>query len=91
MTTTVVFAAYAAALLLALWLLYWRHVAWYWHVLAVVLALVIGLIPTPEAMAGNRLYDLVVGCLFVFLMAWGLGEIFMHGRHRRRSPPGDQG
>ncbi|MCS7316541.1 MAG: hypothetical protein RMI94_15485, partial [Bryobacterales bacterium] len=67
MTTTVVFAAYAAALLVALWLLYRRHVAWYWHVLAVIVALVIGLIPTPEVMAGNRLYDLLVGCLFVFL------------------------
>ncbi len=83
MTTTVVFAAYAAALLVALWLLYRRHVAWYWHVLAVIVALVIGLIPTPEAMVGNRVFDLVVGSLFVFLMAWGLGEIFMHGRHRQ--------
>lgn len=83
MTQTVVFAAYAASLVLALWLLYRSHVRWYWHVLAVVVALVIGLIPTPEPFVGNRLFDLIVGSLFVFLMTWGLGEIFMHGCHRR--------
>ncbi len=82
MTTTVVFSAYAAAFLLALWLLYRRHVAWYWHAAAVVLALILGLIPTPEVFVGSRVFDLTVGSLFVFLMTWGLGEIFLHGRHR---------
>jgi len=83
-TTTVVFAAYAVAFFVALWLLYRSHVRWYWHVLAVVLAFVVGLIPTPAPFVGSRVFDLVVGSLFVFLVTWGLGEIFMHGRHRRR-------
>jgi len=83
-TTTVVFAAYAAAFFVALWLLYRWHLSWYWHVLAVALALGVGLIPTPAPFVGSRVFDLVVGCLFVFLITWGLGEIFMHGRHRRR-------
>lgn len=84
MSTTVVFAGYAGALALALFLLYWFHTRWYWHLLSVAVALVIGLIPTPEPLVGKRIYDMVVGCLIVFLMAWGLGEIFLHKHHRKR-------
>ncbi len=83
MSTTVVFAAYAVSVVLALLLLYLHHVRWYWHVLGIVVALVIGLIPTPEPLVGKRIYDMVVGCLFVFLITWGVGEIFMHRYHRR--------
>ncbi|MGB9604775.1 MAG: hypothetical protein ACP5U2_05130 [Bryobacteraceae bacterium] len=83
MTLTVVLTAYAASLVLALWLLYRYHAPWYWHVLAVVAALGIGLIPTPAPFVGSRVFDMVVGSLFVFLTAWGWGEIFLHRHHRR--------
>jgi len=83
-SSTIVFSAYAASLILALLLLYWFHARWYWHVLSVALALAIGLAPPPEALAGRPVFDLVIGCLFVFLMVWGLGEIFVHRHHRRR-------
>lgn len=88
MSTTVVFSAYAAALILALLLLYWFHARWYWHVLSVALALIIGLTPPPEALAGRPGVDLLVGCTFVFLLVWGLGEIFMHRHHRMRKSGG---
>ncbi len=83
MSTTVVFSAYAGSVVLALLLLYLFHARWYWHVLSVAVALFIGLIPTPDPLVGKRIYDLIVGCLFAFLITWGLGEIFMHRHHRR--------
>lgn len=84
MSTTVVFSAFAGSFVLALLLLYCFHARWYWHVLSVAAALVIGLTPPPESLAGRPLVDLLVGCLFVFLLVWGVGEIFMHRYHRGR-------
>jgi hypothetical protein len=70
-----VFLLYAAAVLGALLLLYFFHARWYWHVLSVVLALAIGLappawIPLPAAWGMSR--DVVLGCVFLFLVVWGL-------------------
>jgi len=84
-STSIVFSAYAAAFVLALLLLYWFHARWYWHVLSVALALAIGLMPPPAGLAGRPGFDLAVGCVFVFLMVWGIGEIFLHRYHRERS------
>ncbi|MGA2267584.1 MAG: hypothetical protein ABSH44_03840 [Bryobacteraceae bacterium] len=46
--------------------------AWYWHVLAVAVALGIGLMPGTallQTTGGALLYDVV----FIFLMIWGIG------------------
>ncbi|MEK7407822.1 MAG: hypothetical protein AAB225_22360 [Acidobacteriota bacterium] len=85
MGTTVVFLAYGCALVLALVLLYFVHARWYFHVLSIALALAVGLWPPPEGLAGRPLFDLLVGCLFVFLLIWGIGAPFFRPMHRRRS------
>jgi hypothetical protein len=54
----------------------WRFggARWYWHLGAVVLALAVGLMPQIEGMQGMA-YDIVIGCLFIFLFIWGAGII----------------
>jgi hypothetical protein len=63
----------AVALALPIYLLYrFRSQAWYWHVLAVIVALVIGNMPgTPllQTEGGSLLY----GFWFIILMVWGVG------------------
>ena len=72
MSTLVVFAVYGCSAGLALLLLYlFRRRAWYWHVMSVLLAMVIGLIPGPEAWQSPAT-DLTVGAIFVFLFLWGI-------------------
>jgi hypothetical protein len=62
-------------LALPIYLLYqFRSQAWYWHLLAVIVALVIGLMPGTtllETLGGSMLY----GFVFVFLMLWGIGGL----------------
>jgi len=66
---------YALSFVAAVVLL-WRFggARWYWHLGALALALVIGLMPQIEGMQGTA-YDIVVGCLFIFLFIWGAGII----------------
>lgn len=54
----------------------WRFggARWYWHLAAVVLALAVGLMPQIEGWQGKA-YDIVIGCLFIFLFVWGAGVI----------------
>ena len=70
-----IFLEAVVALALPIYLLYqFRSQAWYWHVLAVIVALVIGLMPGTallESLGGSMLY----GFVFVFLMIWGIGGL----------------
>ena len=85
MNFSMVALAYAAAFAVALFLL-WRfsNIKWYWHVLAVVLAVGLGLMP-PLPVSSTAVYDMVVGSLFLLLIVWGIGEpvfkIFHIHRH----------
>ena len=70
-----VFLLYGIAVLAALALLFFFHANWYWHLGSVILALGIGMappgwIPLPAAWGIAR--DVVVGCIFLFLISWGL-------------------
>ena len=83
-----VLLAYACAAALALTLLYCFHARWYWHVVSVAAALAIGLlppemIPIPPAWGVSR--DLIVGCVFLFLIVWGLGAALFRRHHQ--APP----
>lgn len=74
MTTGIVVLCYTGVFVLAAWLL-WRfsHVRWYWHLMSIVLAFGIGLMPMREAW--NRpAFDLLIGSLFLLLLFWGAGE-----------------
>ncbi len=65
---------YAGVLILSAWLL-WRfsHVRWYWHVLGIVVAIGIGLMPMREAWNRPSI-DLLIGAVILLLLCWGAGE-----------------
>jgi Zn-dependent protease with chaperone function len=72
------------AVVIPIYLLYrFRPQAWYWHVLAVILALVIGLMPG-TALLQTEGGSLLYGFSFIILMVWGVGgPIAMLFRRRR--------
>ena len=73
---------YGLAFCLAMAALYFYHANWYWHVLAILVALLIGLTPMPVEWQGPVL-DLSVGFVFTFLFLWGAAApLFRH------HPPG---
>ena len=75
---------YLAAVILPIWLLYRFHSrSWYWHLLAVAVALTIGLMPSTSLLlttAGTFLY----GFVFFFLMVWGIGGLAPLRWHRKK-------
>ena len=63
------------AVVIPIYLLYRFHsLAWYWHVLAVVVALVIGNMPG-TALLQTEGGSLLYGFVFVLLMVWGVGGL----------------
>jgi hypothetical protein len=65
----------AFAVFIPIYLLYrFRSQAWYWHVLAIIVALVIGLMPG-TALLQTEGGSLLYGFWFVFLMVWGIGGL----------------
>jgi hypothetical protein len=81
----VAMAVYGTSLILSLGLLYYfGSKAWYWHALSVMVAVAIGLAPTPEALWG-KVYDLTVGFVFTFLLLWGVLPLapFLRAPHYR--------
>ena len=64
-----------AALAIALLLLkHFGSAHWSWHVLSIVAALGLGLMPAPEALQGPAV-DVAFGFVFILLMAWGIGGL----------------
>ncbi len=82
MPTALVFAVYGVAALLALFLLYqFRATHWYLHVLSLVIALVVGLIPIPPEWH-VPVIELMFGAIFLFFFAWGIcAPLFPHRHH----------
>jgi hypothetical protein len=82
MNSFLVLLAYAFALGLASFLLYWfGPLSWYWHGLSVALAMTVGLIPPLDGLRGP-LYDLAVGFVFILSFVWGAGGAFVtHAHH----------
>ena len=79
-----VFLIYGAMAVLALALLYFFHANWYWHVLSVVVALAIGMmppnmIPVPAEWGATR--DIILGSLFTFLVIWGIAAPLFRRHH----------
>ncbi len=72
MSSLLAFAAYGIAVAIAFWLsTTGRALGWYWYVLGVCLAFVLGFIRFPEEWSGPVL-DIAVGSAFVFLFTFGL-------------------
>lgn len=84
MTTWTVVLCYSGAILISVWLL-WRfsHVRWYWHMLSVLVAVGIGLMPMKESWSRPTM-DLLIGSFFLLLLAWGAGELAFRIFHIHR-------
>ncbi len=81
MKTSWIFLTYGGAALLALVLLYFaRARRWYWHILSILVALVIGLVPIPEQLNTPQ-GSLYIGFAFTFLFLWGLAAPFFRKRN----------
>jgi len=75
---------YMAAMAIPAWLLYhFGSGHWYWHVCAFLVGLLLGFIPLPAIFSKPGL-DLAMGFIFVFLMVWGIGGLFMIRSHREK-------
>jgi len=82
--TTLAVLIYLVAVILAVGLVaFLKPIAWYFHVLAVILAIGLGNIRVPEEYSGPAT-DLCIGFCFTFLLLWGLaGLVFREGiRHK---------
>jgi hypothetical protein len=75
---------YMAAMAIPVWLLYhFGSGHWFWHVFAVMIGLLLGVVPLP-AVFSNPTYDLIVGFVFVFLIVWGIGGLFPLRSHHEK-------
>lgn len=86
MFNVIAIVAYLAALAIAVLLLqYFGSAHWSWHVLAIVAALALGLMPAPDLLRGPGV-DLAFGFVFILLTSWGIGGIVVfrphHSTHR---------
>lgn len=82
MSTMWVVGAYGASAILALLILFFSGAkAWYWHLLSVAAALVVGLTPIPASL-NTPTASLIVGSVFTFLLLWGIAAPFV-GRRRK--------
>ena len=81
MFTMLAVLVYLAAIALPLFVLYhYGSSSWYWHVLAILAALGIGLAPTPPSIQSPA-SDLLMGFFLVGLMIWGIGGIVIYRPH----------
>lgn len=77
-------AVYLAALVAAVLLLkHFGSAHWSWHVLVILAALALGLMPSPASLHGP-LVDLAFGFVFILLMTWGIGGIVAFHPHGHR-------
>lgn len=84
MSAVIVLSVYAAALVLAVAILYLQpSISWLWHLLAVAAAIALGMMPIPAGWAGPST-DLMIGGVFTLLFVWGMGGIVMHVFHIHR-------
>ena len=75
---------YLLAMGIPIYLLYHFHSqAWYWHALAVIAALALGLVPMPDWLQAPS-SDLLLGFAFIVLMVWGAGGLFMFHTHHEK-------
>jgi hypothetical protein len=83
MPTFVAALVYLSGMGLPILLLYRFHSqSWYWHVLAMLGAIALGLLPIPADLQRPG-FDLVFGFVFIFLMVWGGGGLLLPAAHHR--------
>lgn len=84
MFTLLAVLVYTAAIAIPVFLLYHFHSqAWYWHLVAVIASLVLGLSPIPPDFQ-TRGFDLFFGFVFIGLISWGLGGLIVFRAHHEK-------
>jgi hypothetical protein len=79
MSVAWIILAYGSAVTGALLALYlFRAQAWYWHVISILAALAVGLMPPPAGWSGSW-FDLLTGFVFTALFLWGAAAPFFRG------------
>ena len=72
---------YVGALALPLYLLFRFHSQeWYWHMLAVLAAIGLGVTPIPAEMQ-SPVFDLIFGFAFISLLVWGVCGLLLFHTH----------
>lgn len=85
MFTMLAVVAYLTAFVIAVFLLYHFGSAHFsWHLLSIVAALALGMMPAPGPIRPGPGVDLVFGFAFIFLMTWGIGGLLVFRRHPHR-------
>jgi len=75
---------YLLAIGIPVYLLHHFHSqAWYWHVLAILGALGIGMVPTPPAWK-TAASDLIFGFVIGLMLVWGIGGLVLWRPHREK-------
>lgn len=75
---------YVAAIAIPVGLLYhFRSQAWYWHLLAIVASLALGLVPIPASLQTPG-FDLLFGFVFISLISWGVGGLVVFRPHHEK-------
>jgi hypothetical protein len=82
MFTILAVLIYLLAIGIPISLLYRFHPqSWYWHLLAIVAAFGLGMVPTPATWKTVG-FDLAIGFVFVLLLVWGVGGLVLFRSHR---------
>ncbi len=82
MSMTLAVLVYLLAFAIPVYLLYlFFSKAWYWHVLAILAASALGLVPTPPEWKTAG-FDLAFGFVIVALLVWGIGGLAAYRTHR---------
>lgn len=83
MSLAIVTFSYVLVVILALGLLYvFGALRWYWHALAVGVALVLGSMPMSMFQPWvSPVFDLMLGSTIVFLLVWGIAAPFFRSYH----------
>jgi hypothetical protein len=86
MFTALAVLAYLLAIGIPVYILYrFGSAGWYWHALAVVAAIALGMVPTPMRWQAP-IFDMALGFGLVAMLVWGIGGFMAHphGQHREK-------
>ncbi len=84
MSSLLAILLYVVAMAVPIYLLYrFRSQAWYWHALATIVGLGVGLMPG-TALLQTTVGTLVYGVAFIFLMIWGIGGLILYRPHHQK-------
>ena len=87
MSMYIVGLCYGSAVVVAVLLLwFFGTMRWIWHMLSLLTALAIRVYPLPASLS-TPVGTIAVGCMFLFLLVWGVAAPFFVLRHQHPNRP----